>query len=243
MPGYGQFCSIAGTLDLLGGRWTLLVVRELLCGSRRFSDIRRGIPRISKTVLSERLQYLQRMGAVVRVDGEHGPEYALAESGRELSSLLGDLAGWGQKWLPRHSASEDIDLDPVLVDMRRRVSMDALPDHPFVIRFDVRGQRSRFMLLRREEVSLCEQNPGFPEPLRVSCQLAVLAGWWRGDFNYLEAQRRGLVVDGPKGLARAFPDLFKRYQFADIAPIRRAEKANGVARRKSNSTAAAGGLR
>ncbi|MGD0144803.1 MAG: helix-turn-helix domain-containing protein [Rhizomicrobium sp.] len=244
MTGYGQFCSIARTLDLLGGRWTLLIVRELLCGSCRFNDIRRGIPRISKSVLSERLQDLLHIGAIARVDGDHGPEYVLTESGRELSLLLGNLAGWGQKWLPRRSEKEDLDLDPVLVDMHRRVRMDALPSQPLVIRFDVQGRRlPRFMLLRREEISLCAQNPGFPEPLRVRTELSVLAGWWRGDFSFLEAQRRGLVVEGPKGLARTFPNLFERYQFADIGPARRNRKTSTTSRRKRDGALARASVR
>src|SRR5215475_12369833 len=101
MKTYGQFCSIARALDLLGGRWTLLVVRELLCGSRRFGDIRRGIPRISKTVLSERLQTLVHANVVEVTEGGHGPEYALTRSGQELALILGALGHWGQKWIPR----------------------------------------------------------------------------------------------------------------------------------------------
>src|SRR5216684_7183692 len=107
MVGYGQFCSVARAHEVLGGRWTLLVVRELLCGSRRFNEIRRGIPRISRTVLSERLQGLAFIGAVARSDGEHGPEYALTDAGKELAVLVGALASWGQRWLPRQPVAED----------------------------------------------------------------------------------------------------------------------------------------
>src|SRR6476646_4317262 len=121
MMGYGQFCSMARAHEVLGGRWTLLIVREILCGSRRFNDIRRGIPRISRTMLSERLQALLVAGAITRVDGAHGPEYALTEAGRELAILVGALAGWGQRWLKREAKDEDLDLEPVLVDMQRRV--------------------------------------------------------------------------------------------------------------------------
>src|SRR3954465_5593409 len=117
MPTYGQFCSIARAHEVLGARWTLLVVRELLCGSRRFNDIRRGIPRISRTVLSERLQELARAGAVARIDGRHGPEYELTTAGKELAGLAGALAEWGQRWLPRQADVEDLDLEPLLVDM------------------------------------------------------------------------------------------------------------------------------
>src|SRR5215470_11439087 len=87
MTGYGQFCSMARAHEALGGRWTLLVVREILSGSRRFNDIRRGIPRISRTVLSERLRALAYLGAVARIDGPHGPEYALTDAGERARCM------------------------------------------------------------------------------------------------------------------------------------------------------------
>src|SRR5262249_29224587 len=139
MAGYGQFCSMARAHEVLGGRWTLLIVREILCGSRRFNDIRRGIPRVSRPVLSDRLQALVVAGAIVRTDGSHGPEYDLTEAGRELASLASALGTWGQRWLARAPANEDLDLEPLLVDMRRRVRFTALPKEPFVVRFEVRG--------------------------------------------------------------------------------------------------------
>ncbi len=221
MTGYGQFCAVARAHEALGGRWTLLVVRELLCGSRRFNDIRRGIPRISRTMLSERLQALAHLGAVTRQAGPHGPEYALTEGGRELTALVGALATWGQRWLPRDAADEDLDLEPVLVDMRRRVRFAALPEHPVVIRFELRGHKRRFMLLKASEASLCAQNPGFPEPVCVRGPLAALVAWWRGDATFVEAQRAGLSIEGPRALLRAFPAWFARYQFADIRPAAR----------------------
>ena len=176
MADYGQFCSVARAHEAIGGRWTLLVVRELLCGSRRFNDIRRGIPRISRTMLSERLQDLVHVGAVIRIEGEHGPEYTLTEAGRELMGIVGALGTWGQRWLPRQAGAEDLDLEPVLVDMQRRVRPEALPPEPIVVRFEIEGQRQpRFLLLKEAEVSLCTQNPGFPEPLCVR-RASVRAG-------------------------------------------------------------------
>lgn len=219
MADYGQFCSVARAHEAIGGRWTLLVVRELLSGSRRFNDIRRGIPRISRTMLSERLQELVHVGVITRIEGEPGPEYALTEAGRELMGVVSALGTWGQRWLPRHAADEDLDLEPVLVDMQRRVRADALPKEPLVIRFEVEGQRQlRFLLLKEAEVSLCTQNPGFPEPLRVRARLPALVAWWRGDASFAEAQRMGLTVEGPRELAKAFPDWFERYLFAEVGP-------------------------
>jgi DNA-binding HxlR family transcriptional regulator len=222
MADYGQFCSVARAHEAIGGRWTLLVVRELLCGSRRFNEIRRGIPRISRTMLSERLQALVSMGAVARTEGRHGPEYRLTDAGEELAALVIALGTWGQRWLPRLADKEDLDLEPLLVDMQRRVRREILPRNPIVIRFEIEGQRKpRFMLLKEAEVSLCTQNPGFPEPLRVRARLPALAAWWRGDVGFAEAQRMGLAVEGSKDLAKAFPNWFERYQFAHIGPAAR----------------------
>ncbi len=218
MVGYGQFCSVARAHEVLGGRWTLLVVRELLCGSRRFNDIRRGIPRISRTVLSERLQGLAFVGAVARIDAEHGPEYVLTDAGKELAILVSALGSWGQRWLPRQPVVEDLDLEPLLVDMQRRVRFEALAKDPIVARFEIQGSQPRFMLLKTAEASVCTQNPGFPEPLRIRGPLAALVAWWRGDVGFVQAQRMGLAIDGPRALARAFPGWFDRYQFAHIGP-------------------------
>ena len=221
MTGYGQFCSMARAHEALGGRWTLFIVREILCGSRRFNDIRRGIPRVSRTVLSERLQSLVLVGAIARTDGLHGPEYALTEAGQELATLVSALGTWGQRWLARAPANEDLDLEPVLVDMQRRVRFAALPKAPFVVRFEVRGHQPNFMLLKKSEASLCHQNPGFPELVCLRGPLAALVAWWRGDVSFVSAQRMGLAIDGPKAFARAFPKWFDLYLFAHIGPAGR----------------------
>jgi DNA-binding HxlR family transcriptional regulator len=220
MTGYGQFCSIARAHEVLGGRWTLLIVREILCGSRRFNDIRRGIPRVSRTVLSERLQALVLAGAIARTDGPHGPEYALTEAGQELATLVSALGTWGQRWLARQPASEDLDLEPLLVDMQRRVRFSALPKEPIVVRFEVRGHHLRFMLLKTTEASLCHQNPGFPE-VCVRGPLAALVAWWRGDVSLVQAQRMGLAIDGPKALTRGFATWFDLYLLAHVGPAGR----------------------
>jgi DNA-binding HxlR family transcriptional regulator len=198
-----------------------LIVREILFGSRRFNDIRRGIPRVSRTVLSERLQALVFVGAIARTEGPHGPEYELTKAGQELAMLVSALGTWGQRWLAREPANEDLDFEPLLVDMQRRVRFTALPKDPFVVRFEVHGNHRRFMLLKKTEASLCQSNPGFPEPVCVRGPLAALVAWWRGDVSFLEAQRMGLAIEGPKTFTRAFPKWFNLYPFAHIGPVGR----------------------
>jgi DNA-binding HxlR family transcriptional regulator len=234
MKSHGQFCSIARTLDLLGERWTLLVVRELLGGTTRFNDVRRGVPRISRTMLSARLRTLHDAGVVTRQPDEAGgPTYTLTDAGRELAGVLRELGTWGQRWLPRTTPRVELDADLLLWDMRRRVRLDALPAAPVVVRVelsDVRGRAGvRFLLLRRSEVSLCAENPGFPEELSLRASLRTLTAWWRGDLSLAEARAEGLLVDGRRERVRDFPRWFPRYAFADVAPARRFPVTNAAA--------------
>jgi DNA-binding HxlR family transcriptional regulator len=215
---YGQFCSIARALELLGERWTLLVVRELLCGSRRFGEIQRGIPRVSRTMLSARLRALVDAGVVARVDGAVGPEYELTTAGAELAPLVERLGVWGQRWLPRQVDARGLDPAPLLWDMRRRVRHDALPDRPVLIRIELGRLDRRFLLLRRTEASLCTTNPGFAEDLVIRGDVAALVAWWRGDVDLAHARRAGLAIEGPRELVRAFPNWFARYLLAEVAP-------------------------
>ncbi len=214
MAGYGQSCAVARAHEALGGRWTLLVVRELLCGARRFTEIRRGIPRISRTMLAERLAALELLG-IIRHDATG---YALTSAGEDLAGLVGALATWGQRWLPRHAAKEDLDLDPLLLDMQRQARLPALPAEPLVVRIELRGRPRRFLQLQRGEAAACDHNPGFPEPLRLGGPLNALVAWWRGDVEFAAARRMGLVLDGRRDLVRAFPGWFDRYRFAAVRP-------------------------
>src|SRR5476649_1156078 len=186
MTTYGQFCSFARALEILGERWTLLIVRELLSGSSRFNDIRRGIPRISRTMLSARLRELTDSGVITRATGSNGPAYQLTEAGQELGAAVRELGRWGQRWLPRTLPRQQLDAEALLWDMRRRVRTEELPSTPVVARIEFSGARGpapvRFLLLRRSEVSLCSTNPGFPEELRISAPLRTLTAWWRGDI-------------------------------------------------------------
>jgi DNA-binding HxlR family transcriptional regulator len=219
MKGYGQFCSIARAIDLLGERWMLLVVRELMCGSRTFGDVRRGIPRISRTMLSARLRALVDAGLVER--STEPIEYRLTAAGVDLERVVIELGTWGQRWLPRDLPDDELDLDALLWDMRRRVHVDALPRTPIVIAIELTAPRRvkpRWLLLRAAEVSVCSTNPGFPQALKVTTDLRTLTAWWRGDIGLEQARRGGLRVDGPRALVRELPRWFDRYLLADVRP-------------------------
>jgi len=216
---YEHYCAIAKALDLIGERWTLLVVRELLCGTRRFSDFQRGIPRVSRTMLSARLRELIDAGVVEKDEGDQGTAYRLTAAGEALSGVVRELGVWGQRWLPRQLATDQLDLDTLAWDMHRRVNLDALPAVPVVARIEITdGPRVvRYLLLRRTEVSLCGSNPGFPDELCVRGRLSTLTGWWRGDLSFSQARAQGLTLEGRREWVRAFPGWFARYLFAEVA--------------------------
>jgi len=234
MKSYGQFCSMARALDLLGERWTLLVVRELLCGSRRFGEIQRGIPRISRTMLSARMRELSEAGVIDRVDGAGGPEYRLTAAGQELGGVVRELGTWGQRWLSRELHAAQLDTRALAWDIRRRVRLDALPERPLVVCIDftdARGPAARqYLLLRRSEASLCAGNPGYPEEIHVRAPRRILVRWWRGDLTFRQALAAGLTLEGRRELVRAFPSWFERYLFAAVDPARRAPRAPSTAR-------------
>jgi DNA-binding HxlR family transcriptional regulator len=222
MKRYGQFCSMARALDLLGERWTLLIVRELLCGSHRFGEVQRGIPRISRTMLSGRLRELIDAGVVARDDGPDGPAYRLTAAGAELAAVVRELGTWGQRWLSRDLHASELDVRPLVWDIHRRVRLESLPEKPLVVRIELTDMRGpgahHYLFLRRGEASLCAANPGFPEELCVRTDRRTLIRWWRGDLSFRQARQAGLVVDGRREWVRAFPDWFDRYLFAAVTP-------------------------
>lgn len=228
MKSYGQFCSISRALDLLGERWTLLLVREFLSGSTRFRDLQRGIPRISRTMLSARLRELLDAGVIARQDGGEEEGYQLTAAGLELAGTVRELGTWGQRWLPRDLPKEELDADVLVWDMRRRVDLDALPAEPVLARIELVDERgrpgTRYLLLRRSEISLCSANPGFPEALRIRAPLRTLVGWWRGDFSLADARHAGMTIEGRRDLVRSFPRWFQRYALAEVAPARADER-------------------
>lgn len=248
MKGYGQFCSVARALDLLGERWTLLIVRELLMGSGRFGEVRRGIPLISRTMLSARFRELVDAGVVERQNGAAaGPRYRLTPAGLELATVVRELGTWGQRWLPRELPTSALDPHVLVWDIHRRVRRDALPETPVVVRIeltDLSGPASRqYLLLRRSEVSICTSNPGFQEELCLRADRRTLVGWWRGDLTLPQARGAGLVLAGRRDWVRAFPTWFERYVFAAVHPASSSERRARLTAAPSRATAAGIGAR
>jgi DNA-binding HxlR family transcriptional regulator len=207
MRGYGQFCPVAQALEIIGERWTLLVVRELFAGSRRFNEIHRGVPLMSPTLLSQRLRRLQRAGIV-----EHGPhgDYLLTDAGRELWPVVEGLGVWGQRWARDEIRPEHLDPSTLMWDMRRRIDLDAVPDHRVVVELRFRGvhrgHRVWWLLVDQADVDVCLSDPGYGIDLVVDADLRAMIMVWMGDVPLALALRDGdVVVSGAPALARDFP--------------------------------------
>lgn len=220
--GYGQFCPLAKGAEIFAERWTPLVLRELLCGSRRFNELRKGLPRMSPSLLSRRLKELERAGVVLRREGEDGgTEYRLTEAGEELRGVVEQLGTWGKRWTRSELEREELDPGLLLWDMHRRVLRDALPDRRVTVRFDftdVEGKMRRWWLvLDRPEVDLCLKDPGHEVDLTVTTDLATLTAVWLGDLELPAAiSSRAVLLDGPTDLRRQLPGWFGLSLFAGV---------------------------
>jgi len=214
---YGQFCPIAMTSETLTERWTPLVVRELLCGSTRFNDLRRGLPLMSPSLLSKRLKALQRVGVVERVERE----YRLTRAGEELRPIIDAMGVWGQRWARGDITAKHRDASLLMWDVRRSVATERLPDRRVVVHFHLRGspdKRSHFWLVMdREGADLCLTDPGHEVDIQVDTHVRTIIDYWQGQIDFADATRSGaLQLSGPRGLVRAFPDWFHRSPFASV---------------------------
>ena len=209
---YHQFCPVSKAMELLDERWTLLVIRELLIGSERFNDLRRGLPRMSPTLLSRRLQQLENAGLVDRrVDGKD-VRYTLTDAGRELQPVVEAVGAWGSRWVAE-LADQDLDPKFLMWDMHRNVDLKAIPQGRTVMKFSFpeapQGRRDWWLVVAQAETDVCDVDPGFEVAVTITASLRTLTAVWRGDVEWFAALRSGsLEVQGPSEVRRAVPGWF-----------------------------------
>jgi DNA-binding HxlR family transcriptional regulator len=186
--GYKQFCPLAMAAEVLCTRWTMVLLRELIAGSTRFNDLRRGVPRMSPTLLSQRLKELEQFGIVERkaVPSERGVmEYHLTDSGRDLREVVIAMGTWGQKWVESSLSLRNLDPSLLMWDMRRNFNPAPLPERRTVIQFlyhDLPSTKRDWWLVIEPdgEVDLCWADPGFEVDLYVSTDLRTMTAIWMG---------------------------------------------------------------
>jgi DNA-binding HxlR family transcriptional regulator len=222
MKGYGQFCPMALATEIIGERWTLLILRELMLGSSRFNDIHRGVPRISPTLLTQRLRALEVAGIVERRDAGG---YEVTEAGGELWPMIETLAVWGKTWLPATLSQDEADPDLIMWDLHRRIELERLPQGRTTIHFiftdQPKAKRDRWILCNREGAEYCITDPGFEADLYVTTDSRTITWVWYGDIPLGSAIADGLIdLHGPRELSRAFPTWLLLNELAEI-PRRR----------------------
>jgi len=186
MPDYGQFCTVARGAEVFGEAWTPLVVRELLCGARRFNDIRRGVPRMSSTLLTQRLRKLEALGVIERRRGAAGWEYHPTAAGEELRPIVVGLGHWGARWIGSRLKREQLDAGFLMWDIRRFARMEAFPaDRRVTVHFrfpDARpGERQWWLVVDKRAADLCRDDPGHEIDVLVECSVRALTEIWTGD--------------------------------------------------------------
>lgn len=223
MSGYGQFCPVAQALEVIGERWTLLVVRELLAGSSRFNELTRGVPLMSRSMLTQRLRSLEDSGILERLptDSGKGHTYHLTKAGEELRHIVEDCGVWGQRWARRKLSAEQLDAGLLMWDIRRSLNLEELPGETVLVEFQLRGaghgQRRYWLHIEPEEIDLCLKHPGFDVDLTVRANLRELTRAWLGDIPFSQCLRdESVTLDGPARLRKAFPKWLKLSGFAAV---------------------------
>jgi len=218
MTGYGQFCPVAKACEILAERWTPLLVRELLAGGRRFSELQRGVPLMSKSLLADRLKSLERSGILksAPLANGRGREYSLTEAGEELRPIVEGLGQWGWKWVKRSLAADELDAGLLMLDMGRHFAGDRLPAKRVVARIDFSGlprgrvaRRTWWVSVERPEGEVCPDPPSFDVDLEIDADLAALTRFWLGRATLANGVRTGAIkMRGPRALVDAFPTWF-----------------------------------
>jgi DNA-binding HxlR family transcriptional regulator len=221
--GFGQFCPVALASEVLTQRWTLLVIRELLAGSTRFNDIRRGVPKISATLLKERLETLEHAEIVERrqANDSRAYEYVLTNAGEELKPVLTGIGEWGQRWA-RDIQPEDLDPGWLVWNVHRRLNTAEMPAGRTVIHLEFtdgpKDGRYFWLVSNDGRVEVCLKHPGYAVDLYVRTTVRVLAETWRGIRSVRQELRsESITLEGKAALRRAFPNWLLLSVYAPIA--------------------------
>jgi DNA-binding HxlR family transcriptional regulator len=189
---YGQFCPIAKATEILGEKWTILIVRELLMGARRFSELQRGLTLISPTLLSKRLDALEQHGLLIkrRITGQKGHEYLTTPSCQELLPILVSLGEWGMRWAQANVTRDDYDVELLMLYLQRSIRPAALPGRETAIRFhftDIRKYPDWWLLVQDEHVDICVNDPGREIDVYFTTTVKAMADVWMGKISYRKA--------------------------------------------------------
>jgi DNA-binding HxlR family transcriptional regulator len=236
MRGYGQFCPVAKGAEVFAERWTPLVLRELLHGSTHFNDLHRGVPLMSRTMLSQRLKQLEEIGVVKRKSGPKGPEHHLTQAGKDFAPIVERLGEWGQRWFRSKFSGDELDVRTLVWDMRRTVKPDAFPPGRISVQFDFSdlpaSKRTWWLVCDHGEVGICPTDPGFDVSLFVATDLRTMTRVWMGDVSVrIAIGSGGIELEGSRDFCGRFERWLGLSAFAGIADARLPGKGRSPAAR------------
>jgi DNA-binding HxlR family transcriptional regulator len=219
MTGYGQFCAVARALEVLGERWSILIVRELMLGATTFTGMLHGLPRIPRATLASRLRGLEKRGIIEIIPGG---TYRLTESGMALAPVIRELARWATVNDRAALTDDNLDTAALTWDMQRRINTTVLPARTVVVALDFtdRNPADRYFWLHlsRTEVNLCRDDTGAPVDLWLTAPTEPVTRWWLGQITWTDLLLRpGVGIHGDRALIRQMPHWFQRYLFTPDA--------------------------
>ena len=224
MNSYGQFCPLAQATQLLCERWTLIVVRELIAGSTRFNEIKKGVPTMSPTLLSARLKQLVEAG-VIKIMGSKGNyTYSLTPAGLELRPVVEMLGAWGHRWARSSLNKGDLDAGLLMWDMRRTVDPAVFPNYRIVVQFEYpdapKGGRDWWLVSENGEIDLCLRDPGHDVDIVIKCSLKTMTEIWICQQQFRNAVKHGdIKVTGDSKLASKLQDWLRSSPLSRLGTI------------------------
>lgn len=227
MKGYGQFCPIAKASEVLGERWTNLVIRELGAGSETFNDLRKGLPLMSPSILSTRLKSLEGTGIIERKERKGNVRYTLTKSGEELIPIIWELGTWGHRWVRSDLSTDDLDPGLLVWDIHRNLNTDFFKGKRNVIKLEFTDYKSKlrfwWIVIKDDDVDVCMKDPGYDVDLTVSSDLKTLTAVWMGDTTIMKAMREKAVeVIGAAHLKKNIAVWLGTNYYADVKEMRKA---------------------
>jgi len=224
MKTYGQFCPLAQAAQLLCERWTLIIIRELIAGSTRFSELQKGVPLMSPTLLSTRLKQLLKAGVVELSGSKRNHTYNLTAAGKELRPVIELLGAWGHRWARSDLNSGDLDAGLLMWDMRRSVDPSIFPRHRVVVQFEYpdapKGAKDWWLVSENGEIDLCLNDHGYDVDILIKCSLKVMTKIWICEQSFGEAAKIGnvAIVGDPK-LANNIEDWLRSSPLSKLGTL------------------------
>jgi len=223
MKGYGQFCPVAKATEVLGEKWTPLIIRELMTDDQSFNNLRKGVPLMSPSLLSARLKTLEHAGVIERNKTDAGVIYSLTDAGGELAPVIEQLGIWGQRWARSDMSKKDLDPSLLMWDAHRRIDTSYFPGGRSVLRFEFVDYPSKFRLwwlvVTDGEVDICLKDPGHEVTLYIQSTLKSMTQVWMGDMSVTKAAREKLLrIKGDATLKKTIASWIGCSSLAGVKP-------------------------